>query len=332
MLRLQILTSATILVLAGCAAHVSTQAPSTASREIMERSDGPAYSFVTRAASCWLGGLWSDAVGEKDDARFAGIRRRCDDVLTSVGESPEGAYYPLRAVDPKTVDKLARHVSILAYGNKGERANSASLVSLLVRTANASRETMHARRAADKVKEDASAAVVAVDYRQDKLAASPEVAATDHLRLIVHGDAGPYRAEGETIGLLMAIDRVEIARGLPKHLKIYALRGAYQDLFGVTAPELSAATDEAIPRGTWLRYLSQVAAAAGHPVPPNESDVLNRETLAYDGVLEGLADRLRRLDSELPSGSTLEIVERAVVSRLDTQYKTELAWLEASKP
>jgi hypothetical protein len=41
--------------------------------------------------------------------------------------------------------------------------------------------------------------------------------------------------EAHVIGTLHAIDRLEIARGLPKHLKIYAVVEAYLDVFGVPA-------------------------------------------------------------------------------------------------
>jgi hypothetical protein len=176
-----------------------------------------------------MGGLWSDALGEKDEGRLNGIQERCDALLRSVGESPEGAYYPLRAVDANTVNVLSMRVAAVATTDSEERSHAKELVTLLLRLADATRETMHARRAADKVKEEGSAEPVSPDYHSDKAAAAPELLESSSLSALLHASVGPYATEAQVLGLLSAIDRMEIARGLPKHLKIYAVQGAHRD-------------------------------------------------------------------------------------------------------
>ena len=45
---------------------------------------GQAFGLVTSATSCWLGGLWADALGEKYDDRTSGIEARCNDTLRTM--------------------------------------------------------------------------------------------------------------------------------------------------------------------------------------------------------------------------------------------------------
>jgi hypothetical protein len=125
---------------------------------------------------------------------------------------------------------------------------------------------------------------------------------------------------------------MEIARGLPKHLKIVALKTEFVDLFGVPPPSLPSDGAAPIPTGTWLLYLTDVATAAGHPLPADARDPQNREPLAWNGVLEGLADRVRAEAPRLPAGSTLGSVARAVVDRLDDGYRNERVVYEARAP
>lgn len=300
---------------------VATPSRASSARELPPAER--AHAIVIQATSCWLGGLWSDAVGEAGAARDAGIRRRCDDLLRAVGESPEAAYYPLRALDAGTVDRIADRVRQAAIADERDAAGASALVGLLHEIAGASRETVRARRAADQVKQD-YAAMPAGDRRADKLAAAPEIRRAESLRALLE-HRGPYAKEAHIIGTLHAIDRMEIARGLPKHLKIYAVEGAYLDTFGVPAPQLSADAAAPIPTGTWLAYLGKVAAAAGHPVPADARSPQNREPLAWNGVLEGFADKLRDVHTE----SSLDAVARSIVARIDQQAARARAAFEA---
>lgn len=269
---------------------------------------------MLRAASCWLGGLWSDALGEKGDARASGIRDRCLEVIEDVGDSNAVSYYPLRAVDSETVGRLADHVRSVAAKDAHDAPHGEELAALLGRVADAARDAVRARRAADVVKSDYDAPATADDRRAAKKAAAPLLKEDAGLRaLLAH--RGPYEADARALGLLMAVDRLEIARGLPKHLKTYATATALDEVFGVSAPELPDDAAAPIPTGTWLAYLTQAATAAGHPVPESVRDLGNREAFAWSGTLEGFADRLRGVR---PSSELAAVIAR-VVERLDDE-------------
>jgi hypothetical protein len=262
---------------------------------------------VIAAASCWLGGLWSDAVGEQKlawaDTRTAGITNRCKEVLDTDG---------MRAVDPRAVETVARRL-----GDDSQRT-------LLREVASAARENQNARRVADRVKADyADDTTTRTERTNDKLFAATALRKSEALVALLH-DAGPYAADAHAIALLLTIDRVEIARGLPKHLKITLLEGPLRDVFGVAGPQLPQDDAAPVPTGTWLSYLSTVSSAAGHAIPPEASnDPAHREPLAWNGVLEGLADKLRTTAPHDGAQVPLGRVVTAVVTRLDSQYATE---------
>ncbi len=287
------------LPLAGCTGQSHTQSPAYAS--------GSGDAVVVAAASCWLGGLWSDAVGEKklawSDTRTAGIDKRCKDVLDTGG---------MRTIDPRAVETVARKLS------------SDSQKTLLREVANAARETQSARHVADRVKADyADDTTTLTERNSDKLFAAPALRKTDALFALMH-DSGPFAADAHAIALLLTLDRLEIARGLPKHLKIELLAGPFQEVFGVAAPELPHDDAAPLPTGTWLSYLSVAASAAGHAIPEGSStDPAHREPLAWNGVLEGLADKLRTLAPHMGDSKPLGQVVGSVVTRLDDQYATQ---------
>jgi hypothetical protein len=312
--------SVALLMVGGCAhSSRSTSTTTTTSASMMSRpppaeppATGDAHALVLQAASCWLGGLWSDALGEVDAARDAGIRDRCLAVVQAVSDPATVSYYPLRAVDAGAVAHLAKHVHDLAARDEHDAPHAKELASLLTTVADASRDSVRARRAADDVKAAYDSPLSADDRRAAKVAAAPHLQAAPGLHeLLMY--RGPYEADARTIGLLFVVDRMEIARGLPKHLKIYTVEGALSDVFGVSAPQLSKDVAAPIPTGTWLEYLTRVAAVAGHPVPEDARDPQNREPFAWSGTLEGLADRLR----ELHADPRLDRVAQAVVRRLD---------------
>jgi hypothetical protein len=320
-----------VLVLSACAqrsppATTITSASTSPSATATAREPGYAHELVIETAGCWLGGLWSDAVGDDRGAREGAIQRRCVQVLQAVGESPATAYYPLRAVDSATVEKVAVQVGERARDDVGARPHATDLLAFFREVANASRETIDARRAADSVKQayDSSASVSVRERRADKIAAAPQLRSSAALRALLQ-HRGPYAREARVIGVLHAIDRMEIARGLPKHLKIYVVEGAGLELFGVTAPHFTSDAAAPIPTGRWLAYLESIASAAGHPVPVEAKDPQNREPLAWNGVLEGLADQLRYARTD----TALDTVARDVVRRLDQQAKAERAAFEA---
>ena len=289
--------------------------------------EGRAHTLVLQATSCWLGGLWSDAAGDERAARDAAIAHRCTPILRAVGESSASTYYALRAVDPATVEKVAERIGKTAQEDAGDPSRAAALVAFFREVASASRETVLARRAADSVKEAYQSSASLDERRADKNAAAPALRSSTALRALLE-DAGPYALEARVIGTLHAIDRMEIARGLPKHLKILCVEGMALTIFGVTAPQVSSDAAAPIPTGTWLAYLSSMASAAHHPVPDDARDPQNREPLAWNGVLEGLADQLR----DVRTHTRLDTVSRNVVERLDRQAASARAAFDAHPP
>jgi hypothetical protein len=304
-----------------------------------------AHALVVAAASCWMGGLWSDALGETGVDRIAGIERRCNGVLRDVGipsERPSAvtermppaqldeSYYPMRAVEPHVVGAIVRKVQDVADRDPSVRPYTPELVALLHAVADASRETIHARRAADVVKDDASNPPGPETRRDDKRAAAAWLRQSGALSALLRLDAGPYTADARAMALLFALDRMQIARGLPKHLKVYAVGPALDDVFGVAPPAVSDDAPAPIRTGLWLSYLTDVATAAGHAVPADARDPQNREPLAWTGVLEGFADALRKDATDASAQrAALVSIERSVVRRIDEEYREERRAYEA---
>lgn len=92
------------------------------------------------------------------------------------------------------------------------------------------------------------------------------------------------------------MDRTQIARGLPKHLKIYVLEGPYSVLFGVPAPDVPKDVTRCLKGGTWLAYITAVAKAAGHAVPDRAESLPDRELMTWGGG--ALADSPTTSDSK----------------------------------
>jgi hypothetical protein len=105
-------------------------------------------------------------------------------------------------------------------------------------------------------------------------------------------------------------------------LKIEVLDAPCHEVFGVTAPQLAHDDAAPVPSGQWLTYLSIAANAAGHGVPDVKLDVSHREPLAWNGLLDGFADKLHVLGPHVTQPQ-LEHVLVAVADRLDDQYKSE---------
>jgi hypothetical protein len=286
---------------------------------------GAGYRLFALAASCWLGGLYSDAVGETGGAREVGIEGRCRAVLRAIGEA-DGAYYPLRALDGKTVAEVVSAVRRAAHGDRAESGNRDALARLTTAVADGAREAMHARKAADKVKQ-VFQTFDPTDRTANKLVADAALRRSDALTELL-GTTGPYAEAGRMVGLLLSVDRVEIVRGLPKHLKIDGLRAVTERVFGVPAPEVPDAPLAVIPKGAWLDYLERTAAAAGHPIPSDARDPQNREPLAWNGVLAGFADQLQRSSEDPILGAAV----RGVIARLDAQKASALVVYEAHAP
>ena len=327
------------LALAGCTASEPRQADvplSTMGPKPLAGvgTDGEAERLVVGAAACWLGGLWSDAVGETEhplavkaageqDSRIAGIRRRCESLLVHVyGIVDPMQYTQLRAVEPRVVDDIAARVRAFAENDRADHAHADDLVKMLHAVAEAQRENVIARAAADDVKRDEDGTSVPRERAVDKTYAARALRRTTALEALLTLDAGDLTHDARVIGVLCALDRLEIARKLPKHLKVYAVGGPFVPIFGVLPPQVPDDPTAPIATGTWPGYLVDVAGATGHPVPAEAVAPIDRESLAWGGVLQAFADRLRAEGHGVSPRTPLPLVIARVADRLSQESHT----------
>jgi len=341
--------AALALVLLGCAAPEPRQADipvSTTGPKALPgaQTDGEAERLVVGATACWMGGLWSDALGERDspapgtgmlvdgEGRAAAIQRRCEAVLVHLyGVVDPMQYQQLRAVDPIVVDALAKRVRTIASTDRTDATRVEPLVKLLRAVADAERENILARGPADDVKKDEAGPSTRDERAQDKTIAAAALQKTADIQALLTLDAGDLTHEARAIGLLCALDRLEIARRLPKHLKVLAVGGPFVPVFGVQPPQVPADPTAPIPTGTWPGYLVEVAGAAGHAVPSTATDLLDRESLAWAGVLQAFADRLRTEQAAVSARTPLPLVLGRVADRLDKENGTLRALFTAEQ-
>lgn len=305
------------------------------------QTDGEAERLVIGAASCWMGGLWSDALGEQPDSRRwgvartadpRGIERRCGAVLAHVyGTFDPMQYEQLRAMEPRVVDDLAARVKGVAEADRVDASHAVQLVQVLRGVADATRENLLARKAADDVKADEEQPSSAADRALDKTLAARALRKTTGVDALLTMDAGDLTPEAHALGLLCALDRLEIGRRLPKHLKVYAVGGPFVRVFGVAPPPVPEDPTVPIRTGTWPGYLVDTSAAAGYPVPAEATEAIDRESLAWGGVLQGFADRLRADAGRVSTRTPLPDVLARVAARLDEEHRTLLALFDAER-
>jgi hypothetical protein len=292
-------------------------APAEASHE--------AHKLVIAVAACWSGGTWSDALGEQDAQKESGVEARCHDLERRVwaGAQDKAHYEQLRALETNAVADVIAKVDETAKSDRVDGATRDALVKLTSALADEERELMLARRAADRVKRD-------LDHEPEKLTAD-EVDAVGPLR--AHGklmallelDAGGLSKEAHALGILRALDRVELARGLPKHLKLYAVADEFQALFGVAVPDVPQDATKKLVPGTWLRFLSATANSAGYPVEEAVKAPRERDALAWAGMLHGLSDKLKADQDALPPDTDLAHVVAVARHRLEAEYSAQKA-------
>jgi hypothetical protein len=116
---------------------------------------------------------------------------------------------------------------------------------------------------------------------------------------------------------------VEVARGLPKHLKLYAVADAFNLLFGVNAPDVPEDGSKKLVPGTWLRFLTDTANAAGHPVPAKARTPREKDAMAWAGMLEGMSDKLKADDDGIATTTDLSRVETTMLHRLEAEFKAQ---------
>ncbi len=294
------------------------------------------HNLAILAAACWFGGIWSDAEGDTEDMRGQATEARCHDVVRRVyGKDDDDRYRQLRAVEPTIVGDIAAKVETLAKEDSDDAPRSQTLAQLVQAVAAAEREAMLARRAGSRVKRD-------MDHEPEKLSAD-DAAAVDPLRdtrmleALLKFQGGDLTHDAHALGMLAVLDHVEVARVLPRHLKLYAVGGVNQLLFGLPIPDAPADAAGGKPKRSrtyWLDYLVAAAKAAGHPVPDTIQLPKKREPLAWGGMLAGYADRLRVDIDGLAKDTRLHNVASVVVQRLDAEFRAEVNALTGppSKP
>ncbi len=281
------------------------------------------HNLLMMTAACWFGGIWGDADGDSPDMRAQASETRCREVVGRVyGAADKGRYEQLRAGEPGVVADVASRVETLALDDPDDKPRSKTLSALLQTLAAAEREAMDARRAAARVRRD-------LDHEPDKLnddeaGAVPALKKTKDLEALLKFDAGDMTHDAHALGVIAALQRLQTGLDLPKHMKVYAVEGANQLLFGVAPPDVPEDATKRLPRGAWLKYISDAAKAAGHPVPESLKTPKQREPLAWAGVLYGVSDKLRGDLDQLVHDTRLRNVVTVIATRLEAQYKSEL--------
>lgn len=283
-----------------------------------------AHRLVIAATGCWFGGVWRDALEEPQQPSVD----RCEQVLEQVyGKVDAIRLERMRAIEAVEVSDLADRLG--ADGNNPSRARP--LAELLNAVADAERETMLARRAGDRIKKDISGDREPGKRPGDERESVLPLTKSEALLRLLRFDAGALRGEAHAIGLMCALDRIQTARGLPKHLKVYAAEGVYEMLFGIQPPVVPEDVTLPMKAGAWLAYLSEVAGAAKHPVPVRAISLEDKELMAWGGVLEGLSDKLRDELDGVSDRTELRRVVAATIERLDTEYRASEAALLAER-
>jgi hypothetical protein len=289
-----------------------------ASNEIFLAGSTPwGYKLGLLATSCWMGGVWSDAEGVPRERWTARDHERCHDLVVSVyGQFDQARFEQIRATESRAVDDLLAKIRVTE-----PEATRARTVALFSDVAAAAHEGMLARRAADRVKIDYERNSLVAKFTKDERTAADVLQNHSALdKLLVTKD--PDWADRRAIGILFAMDRMAIASGLPKALKFYAVAPALTMTFDAAPPAVALSPTEAPRPGAWLAYLTDVAARAGYPSSkvsgrrPRE-----RESLAWTGVGQGFADRLRTLATSLPAQAVPELsrIMGGVATRLETE-------------
>jgi hypothetical protein len=303
------------------AASAASSAPAPATAPATQEE---AHKLAILAASCWFGGLWADALGEQDQAKQSGIEARCHDLATRVWSTDDKSHVEqVRALETSAVADVVAKVDLLAKTDAVDARRRAALVTLATALGDAQKETMLARRAADRVKRD-------LDKEPDKLTADETDAVVplrSHAKIeaLYRLDAGDVSAEARALALLCALDRVEASRGLPKHLKLYAVADEFKLLFGVAIPDVPADASKKLVPGTWLTFLTQTASAAGHPVSDKAKTARERDALAWAGMLEGMSDKLKAEANGVSPTTDLNKVVTVVLHRLEAEYRAQQA-------
>jgi hypothetical protein len=294
-----------------------------------------AHGWLVAAVGCWLGGVWSDAEGAAEADRIDASKQRCRTLVHRLyDDSDEQSHYEkLRALDQSAIADISAKIATVAQNDAVDRERVEQLQQLLQAIAGAEREAMFARRSANDIKNDIAVAQPSVKRKADELAAVGPLNADEAFEALRVLDLGNLSHEARAIAILYALDRMETARSLPTHLKVYAVARPFAAIFGVASPQVSADASKPIKGGIWLSYLMAVAKAAGHPVPEKAKAHRDQELMAWGGAFMGLADKLGAEAEHFADDGELQRVAKAVARRLGIEYRaSEAAIREAPRP
>jgi hypothetical protein len=324
----RLLLASSLLSLAACgggtAASSATQLPPNAPPPGDTTGQPPAtpnardtlgaHKLAIATVSCWLGGVWADAIGEPPENRKASDEARCNEVVRQVwGGDDKAKLEQLRAFDETTVEDV---ISKVGDGTPSGRELRAFV--------EAQHEAMDARRAGDRVKKDLAGEREHEKLTPDEAVSTKAFTDGDSLEALMKLNVGDLTHEAHALGVLTAMERIEASRGLPRHLKIYAMQAPLFSLFKMPAPtNLPADATQPLPKGGYLVFVSDAAKAAGHPVPDTAKTPKEQEPLAWSGVLEGITEKLRPDLGGVPSDSQLPDVLDRVEHRLEAEFKAE---------
>jgi hypothetical protein len=284
-----------------------------------------AHRLVVEATACWFGGLWADALGEEGDMKRASDERRCRDVAQmAYGTDAKDRLEQIRAVEATAVGDIASKVELIAGGDKVDGPRKAKLAKLVIAIGDVQRELLMARRAADRVKVDEDTKD-ADKLSKDEQTAAPILRAHAAFDALMAFDAGDLAKEANAVAVLSVLERTNIARRLPRHLKLYAVGDAFKSLFGVEIPAGGVPDDptKKLTPGTWSTYLVSAASAAGHAVPATAKDLKDRYALAWAGTQAGIADKLAADEAGVGDGTDLKKVVIVVKNRLMAEVSAE---------
>lgn len=302
---------APLLALAmGACGHTVPAAPALSVTVVSsaEIEPGSAHRIVLEATACWMGAYW---LGDPEPA----ARAKCPGALADAYGTVEPLRLArLRAADESEVEDLGRRVRDIAWRDPSDAAHPEELVTLLRAVGAAEHEQIRARRAA----RDAKADHTSVDV--DALASS------DALAALFATDAGDLSPEARTIAVMIAVERIGLASRLPDRYKVLVVEGAIHELFDLYPPPMPAYPSEKLVGGTWLAYLEDIAKAAKYPVPDVVTRPAYRETVAWGGMIAGMAEKLQTEKSQIREPNELVRAAERLRRRLEERAEaTDLA-------
>jgi hypothetical protein len=293
-----------------------------AAKSARSRTVDDMHRLVIESVACWFGNVWGDAEGVAPSDRAADNQRRCEQVIEhAYGVNDRERAERLRAIDPKLVADLKILVIDTAKPGSIERPRTQQLGMFLEAAAEAEREAAAIRDASSHVQTDIPGTTDPAHLTQDEATAVRPLNDARSFEVLLGLDLGALTPEARAVAMLCAVDRMQAVRNLSDHLKVYALERPFTDLFNTTTPVASADVRQPLDGGVWLAYINAVAGAAGHAVSDVAESGLDRESLAWAGTLEGLADKLHAEAQQMSDTTDLKRVVDGAVKRIDDDYR-----------